>query len=172
MGRIVAALYVLADGPYSGLEDVEPWPLERDARKYAGPHPVVAHPPCARWGRYWSGGPSAKLRRELGDDGRFGIPTPPKAGGWHRCIDATTLPTPDLTIRVYLSRPVAAARFASSSFASPSGGSRSCMSNRLARGQRRVASRSRVVSVGSVGRPLLLTPERAERRDVTLRRVP
>lgn len=69
MSRTVAALYVIHGGPYYGLADVEPWGLpERDAREYAGPWPVVAHPPCARWGRYWSGGPSAKVRRELGDD--------------------------------------------------------------------------------------------------------
>lgn len=65
----VAALYVETGGCYYGLPDVDPWDLERDARKYAGPHPVVAHPPCKRWGRYWSGGPSAKVRRKLGDDG-------------------------------------------------------------------------------------------------------
>lgn len=45
----VAALYVQADGCYAGLPDVDPWPIERDARLYAGPHPVVAHPPCDRW---------------------------------------------------------------------------------------------------------------------------
>lgn len=65
---MVAALYALANGPYFGLEGVEPWDELRDARKYAGPHPVVAHPPCERWGRYWSGGPSARVRRTLGDD--------------------------------------------------------------------------------------------------------
>jgi hypothetical protein len=66
---MIAALYVMRDGVYYGLDDVDPWPLERDARLYAGPWPVVAHPPCARWGRYWSGGPSAKVRRKKGDDG-------------------------------------------------------------------------------------------------------
>ncbi len=66
---MVAALYVETGGVYYGLPDVDPWDITRDARKYAGPHPVVAHPPCERWGRYWSGGPSAKVRRTLGDDG-------------------------------------------------------------------------------------------------------
>lgn len=66
--KTVAALFVETDGCYFGLPDVDPWDRERDARLYAGPHPVVAHPPCQRWGRYWSGGPSAKVRRKLGDD--------------------------------------------------------------------------------------------------------
>lgn len=65
---IIAALFVLERGPYFGLADVDPWDKTRDARKYRGPHPVVAHPPCERWGRYWSGGPSAKVKRKLGDD--------------------------------------------------------------------------------------------------------
>lgn len=46
----VAALYVEPGGVYYGLEGVEPWGLpERDARLYAGPWPVVAHPPCQLW---------------------------------------------------------------------------------------------------------------------------
>lgn len=65
----VAALYVQKGGVYYGIDGVDPWDEERDARNYAGPHPVVAHPPCKRWGRYWSGGPSAKVRRLKGDDG-------------------------------------------------------------------------------------------------------
>ncbi len=67
--RTIAALYVEASGVYSGLDDVEVWDVKRDARLYSGPHPVVAHPPCERWGRYWSGGPNASYRRTLGDDG-------------------------------------------------------------------------------------------------------
>jgi hypothetical protein len=66
---MIAALYVQPDGCYVGLEGVDPWPEARDARSYDGPHAVIAHPPCERWGRYWFGGPSARVRRELGDDG-------------------------------------------------------------------------------------------------------
>lgn len=45
----IAALYVETGGSYYGLPGVDPWDEPRDARKYAGPHPVVAHPPCDRW---------------------------------------------------------------------------------------------------------------------------
>jgi hypothetical protein len=58
----------VSGGVYFGLTGVDPWDKERDARLYTGSNPVVAHPPCERWGRYWSGGPSAKVRRKLGDD--------------------------------------------------------------------------------------------------------
>jgi hypothetical protein len=45
----VAALYVDPRGVYANLPDVEVWDEARDARLYAGPWPVVAHPPCNRW---------------------------------------------------------------------------------------------------------------------------
>lgn len=47
---MIAALYVETDGVYFGIPDVDPWDEVRDARKYNGPYPVVAHPPCQRWG--------------------------------------------------------------------------------------------------------------------------
>jgi hypothetical protein len=106
--RKVAALYVVTSGIYF-RPDVDPWDETRDARTYNGPYPVVCHPPCQRWGRYWSGGPSAKVRRVMGDDGGcftaalasvrrwggvlehpeashafafHGLAKPPRAGGW------------------------------------------------------------------------------------------
>lgn len=46
---MIAALYVQTGGVYSGLPGVDCWDEARDARRYAGPWPVVAHPPCDRW---------------------------------------------------------------------------------------------------------------------------
>lgn len=46
---MIAALYVETNGVYFGLPNVDPWDARRDARGYAGPHRVVAHPPCSRW---------------------------------------------------------------------------------------------------------------------------
>lgn len=69
---MIAALFVEKNGCYFGLPGVDPWDKARDARKYAGPWPVVAHPPCERWGRYWFGGPTYAARhgerKKLGDD--------------------------------------------------------------------------------------------------------
>lgn len=70
---MIAALFVKRGGPYYGIPDVDPWDEERDARLYAGPWPVVAHPPCQRWGKMWFGQPlTVKLtgvRKVKGDDG-------------------------------------------------------------------------------------------------------
>lgn len=69
----IAALYVRTNGTYFGLPSVDPWDEKRDARLYAGPHPVVAHPPCQRWGKMWFGQPLAiskgEPKKNLGDDG-------------------------------------------------------------------------------------------------------
>ena len=47
---MIAALYIESDGCYANLDGVDAWDEARDARQYAGPWPVVAHPPCQRWG--------------------------------------------------------------------------------------------------------------------------
>lgn len=62
----VAALFVDPAGPYAGRANVDAWPESRDARLYAGPWPVVAHPPCGPWGKFAAAGRAAK------DDGGCG----------------------------------------------------------------------------------------------------
>lgn len=70
---MIAALFVQTGGGYFGLPHVDPWDEARDARKYDGSIPVVAHPPCQRWGKFWAGQPLhiAKTgeRKIKGDDG-------------------------------------------------------------------------------------------------------
>lgn len=107
--RMIAALFVQKNGVYFNVPGIDPWDEERDARRYAGPWPVIAHPPCKRWGRYATGGPQAPGQYAAGDDeGRFasaihstrwwggvlehpqntmawpanGIDAPPASGGW------------------------------------------------------------------------------------------
>jgi hypothetical protein len=47
----VAALYIDPRGPYPRLLGADAcWDATRDAKKYDGPDPVVAHPPCGPWG--------------------------------------------------------------------------------------------------------------------------
>jgi hypothetical protein len=114
MAETIAALYVAADGAYANLPGVEVWDEARDARTYAGTHPVVAHPPCQRWGRYWHGSPMKPHQHAKGNDaGCFaaalasvrrwggvlehpahshawfahGLPWPAASGGWQRDID-------------------------------------------------------------------------------------
>ena len=106
---MIAALYVETGGAYFGLPGVDPWDEARDARGYAGPHPVLAHPPCQHWGRFWHGSTRKPHQFQLGDDGgcfaaalasvrahggviehpcdshawaAFNLNRPPRDGGW------------------------------------------------------------------------------------------
>ena len=65
---MIAALFVATGGCYFGLDGVEPWDESRDARHYAGPWPVVAHPPCARWCML-AGLVQHRYGHRIGDDG-------------------------------------------------------------------------------------------------------
>ena len=112
----VAALFVQPDGCYAEIPWVDMWDQERDARKYDGELPVVAHPPCQLWGNLarvnyarWGG-----EHNKPGNDGgcfrsafrsvtRFGgvlehpansrafnefqIPKPSAGFGWQQTID-------------------------------------------------------------------------------------
>jgi hypothetical protein len=70
---VIAALYVAPNGNYINVPGVDTWCEMRDARLYSGPYPVVAHPPCQRWGKMWFGQPltvkKTGQRKILGDDG-------------------------------------------------------------------------------------------------------
>jgi hypothetical protein len=106
---MINVLYAEADGVYSNINEIEVWDILKDARKCKNGHKAICHPPCERWGRYWGGGPSVKVKRIMGDDGQcfahslwhvrnfggviehpeashawnyYGLAKPPKKGGW------------------------------------------------------------------------------------------
>lgn len=106
---MIAVLFADPKGVYACRSDVDLWDESRDARLYPGPWPVVAHPPCQRWGRFWPGCPGRNQGFKLGDDGgcfdsaisavrrfggvlehpaatrawaAYGLAYPPLAGGW------------------------------------------------------------------------------------------
>lgn len=108
---MIAALFVQANGCYSGLPGVDPWPESRDARTYPGPYPVVAHPPCTRWCRLAGLVQARYPHLRKGEDGgcfaaalaavrrwggvlehpawsdawpAHGLPAPDRGGGWLR----------------------------------------------------------------------------------------
>lgn len=108
---MIAALFVETNGTYFGLPEVDPWDIKRDARTYAGPYPVIAHPPCQLWVNF----AALNFKRYGGEHNRpgndggcfaaalaavrayggvlehpagskawttYGLPRPPKVGGW------------------------------------------------------------------------------------------
>ncbi len=112
----LAALFVETGGCYFA-PGFEPWDWFADAKRYQGPWPVIAHPPCERWGRYWGGGPSVAIPCIKGDDDgcfksalasvekwggvlehpeashawkAFGLTKPPRTGGWIKTREGWT----------------------------------------------------------------------------------
>lgn len=106
---MIAALFVDPTGIYA-RDGIDVWGPDRDARNYAGPWPVVAHPPCSRWCRL-AGLVEARWGHKRGDDGgcfasalasvrtwggvlehpayshawaQYGLPRPSRSGGWVR----------------------------------------------------------------------------------------
>jgi len=51
MTQQVAILFARSDSHYKAIAGCDVWDIERDARKWPGGNPVVAHPPCRAWGR-------------------------------------------------------------------------------------------------------------------------
>lgn len=47
----VAVLFARADSVYKTFPGCDVWDAERDARRWPGGAPVVAHPPCRLWGK-------------------------------------------------------------------------------------------------------------------------
>lgn len=109
---VIAALFVEPRGCYADVPGVDLWDAERDARLYAGPWPVVAHPPCSRWCQL-AGLVQARWGHKKGDDGgcfasalesvrrwggvlehpaytaafpAHGLPAPDRRGGWQRTL--------------------------------------------------------------------------------------
>jgi hypothetical protein len=47
----IAVLFARADSVYKVLPGCDVWDIDRDARRWPGGGPAVAHPPCRAWGR-------------------------------------------------------------------------------------------------------------------------
>lgn len=49
---MIAALFIANPDCYIGLPNIDPWDRARDARRYDGDYPIIAHPPCHLWTRF------------------------------------------------------------------------------------------------------------------------
>jgi hypothetical protein len=101
--KIIAVLFCQSRTRYRSIPNLEIWTERQDARTYAGPHPVIAHPPCSNWGRYarsrkgQDGGCFAAALSAINTWGGllehpqasaawtyYRLPEPNHAGGWSR----------------------------------------------------------------------------------------
>lgn len=74
----VAALFVQSRSVYSRFSGLELYDLARDATTYAGPYPVVCHPPCRAWGKFKAWAKPMPGERDLAF---FGLEQVRKYGG-------------------------------------------------------------------------------------------
>ena len=75
--RVIAALFVRRSSVYHVL-GLDCWDEDRDARRFAGACPVIAHPPCRAWGRLRT---FAKPQIGERDLARFALDTVRRCGG-------------------------------------------------------------------------------------------
>lgn len=93
----VAVLFARQDSIYKMLPGCDVWDMDRDARRWPGGAPVVAHPPCRAWGRL------RKLAKPRPDEKAlafFAVEQVMRYGGvlehpaWSTFWDAAHLPKP------------------------------------------------------------------------------
>jgi len=83
-----AVLFARSDSIYKQIEGLDVYDIERDARNFAGPYPVIAHPPCRAWGRLRE---QAKPRHDEKELARFAIDQVRKFGGVLEHPESSTL---------------------------------------------------------------------------------
>lgn len=76
--KTIAVLFARPDSIYHQLDGADVWDINRDARRWPGGAPVVAHPPCRAWGRLRT---FAKPRDDEKDLARFAVAMVRKYGG-------------------------------------------------------------------------------------------
>jgi len=85
---MVAVLFARQDSCYKTLPACDVWDIDRDARKWPGGCPVIAHPPCRAWGALRF---VAKPRPDEKDLARFAVTKVRQYGGVLEHPAASTL---------------------------------------------------------------------------------
>lgn len=76
--KMVAVLFARQDSVYKSISMCDVWDIDRDARRWPGGCPVVAHPPCRAWGRLRA---FAKPRPDEKDLARWAVEQIKRWGG-------------------------------------------------------------------------------------------
>lgn len=78
MSDQIAVLFARVDSIYKTLPGCDVWDIERDARRWPGGSPIIAHPPCRAWGRLRA---FAKPRADEKDLARWAVDQIRQHGG-------------------------------------------------------------------------------------------